>query len=81
MSYDAVANAISTMSYEEQVSLMELLIESIKHALPKKENKAEKKKDFTDSYPEGYFDLFGSDPTFPEEPEEVPIELDSVEIF
>jgi hypothetical protein len=43
MSYDAVAKAIPTMSYEEQVSLMELLIESIKQALPKRSDKTEKK--------------------------------------
>ena len=82
MGYDSVAKAIPNLSYEEQVNLMELLMESIKKALLNRNNESENKTDFTDTYPNGYFDLFGSDPTFPEEPKELPLELDSLkEIF
>lgn len=82
MGYDSVAKAIPNLSYEEQVNLMELLMESIKKALLNRNNESENKTDFTDTYPKGYFDLFGSDPTFPEEPKELPLELDSLkEIF
>ncbi len=80
MGYDSVAKAIPELSYEEQVSLMELLMASIKKALVNRNNETENKTDYTDSYPKGYFDLFGSidDPTFVE-PTELPIELDKME--
>lgn len=81
MSYDAMAKEVSNLTYEEQVNLMELLMESIKKALLKRNDTSSKKMDFTDSYPKGYFELFGSDPTYPDEPEEVPLELDKVESF
>ena len=82
MSYDAMAKEVSSLTYEEQVNLMEILMESIKKALLKRNETSAKKTDFTDSYPKGYFDLFGSinDPTFCE-PEEVPLELDKMENF
>ena len=82
MSYDAMAKEVSNLTYEEQVNLMELLMESIKKALLKRNDTSSKKMDFTDSYPKGYFELFGSinDPTFCE-PDEVPLELDKVESF
>lgn len=81
MSYDAMAKEVSNLTYEEQVNLMELLMESIKKALLKRNDTSSTKMDFTDSYPKGYFELFGSDPTYPDEPEEVPLELDKVESF
>jgi len=81
MSYDAMAKEVSSLTYEEQVNLMEILMESIKKALLKRNETSAKKTDFTDSYPKGYFDLFGSDPTYPAEPDEVPLELDKMESF
>ena len=41
------------------------------------------KKDFTDSYPPGYFDLFGSidDPSYPSEPEELSWDLENKKTF
>lgn len=79
MSYETIANAIPTMTYEEQVNLMEVLVNAIKTGISRKKTAKTVKKDCRSSYPKGYFDLFGSDPTFFEEPEELPIELDGNE--
>ena len=79
MSYDSIASAIPTMTYEEQVNLMEVLVNAIKSGISRKKTAKTAKKNYKNSYPKGYFDLFGSDPTFFEEPEELPIELDGNE--
>lgn len=79
MSYEAMTKEISTLTYEEQVNLLSVLVDAIKSHIPGKKTKpAEKKKDFSDTYPKEFFTLFGSldDPTF-KEPEEIPMELDS----
>ena len=76
MSYDAFANAIPTMTYDEQINLISMLIDAVKKGIHSNSEKTTEVKDHRSSYPEGYFDLFGSDPTFFEEPEELPIELD-----
>jgi len=76
MSYDSVASAIPSMTYDEQINLLSILIDAVKkgiHSIPEKKSEA---KDHRDSYPEGYFDLFGSDPDYPEEPEELSWELE-----
>ena len=74
MSYDSFAEAIPTMTYEEQINLLEVLINAVKCGLNKSNQKNEQKS----SYPEGYFSLFGSckDDSFVV-PEEIPWELDS----
>ena len=77
MGYDSVAKAIPNLSYEEQVNLMELLMESIKKALLNRNNESENKTDFTDTYPKGYFDLFGSGKNLDlVEVDDIDIELD-----
>ena len=77
-SYDAIADAIPAMTYEEQLNLLTTLVEAIKAHIPNKQTSvSQKKTDYTDSYPPGYFDLFGSDPSYPEEPEELSWELES----
>ena len=77
MSYDSVASAIPSMTYDEQINLLSILIDAVKkgiHSIPEKKSEA---KDHRDSYPEGYFDLFGScdDDSFVE-PEELSWELE-----
>ena len=81
MSYDSVASAIPSMTYDEQINLLSILIDAVKkgiHSIPEKKSEA---KDHRDSYPEGYFDLFGSDPDYPEEPEELSWELEEKKEF
>lgn len=81
MSYDAIANAIPTMTYEEQVNLLSVLIDAVKKGIHSNAEKKSEAKDHRDSYPEGYFDLFGSDPDYPEEPEELAWELEGKKEF
>lgn len=78
MSYDSFAEAIPTMTYEEQINLLAVLINAVKCGL----NKSTKKNEQKSSYPEGYFSLFGScsDESFVE-PEELSWELDSKKEF
>lgn len=80
MSYEACVKAIPAMSYDEQLNLMSALLEAIKAHIHREQTPVAEKKDFRDSYPKGYFDLFGSidDPTFVE-PEDIPMELDHLE--
>lgn len=83
MSYETFAEAIPTMTYEEQVNLLSVLVDAIKSHIPgKKSESIVKKTDCTDSYPKGYFDLFGSidDPSFVE-PEELSWELEAKKEF
>lgn len=82
MSYDAIVNTIPTMTYEELLKLKSVLSDAINARISRKAASAAKKTDFTDTYPKGYFDLFGSidDPTFVE-PEDIPMELDKIEEF
>ena len=83
MSYDAIADAIPAMTYEEQLNLLTTLVEAIKAHIPNKQTTvSHKKTDYTDSYPPGYFDLFGSidDSSFVE-PEELSWELESKKEF
>lgn len=72
MTYDAIAWEIPALSYEEQVNLLYALTEAIKVHIPSAKKAAPAPQpDCTDSYPPGYFDLFGSidDPSFVEPPE------------
>lgn len=82
MSYDAIANAIPTMTYEEQVNLLSALIDAVKKGIHSNAEKKSETKDHRDSYPEGYFDLFGScdDDSFVE-PEELAWELEDKKEF
>ncbi len=81
MSYDSIVNSIPTMTYEEQLNLMSVLVDAIKGRTLRKEASVNKKTDFTDTYPEGYFDLFGNDPTYPIAPDDIPVELDKMDVF
>ena len=57
MSYDAIADAIPAMTYEEQLNLLTTLVEAIKAHIPNKQTTvSQKKTDYTDSYPPGYFE-------------------------
>ncbi len=64
MAYDTVAKMIPQLSYTELVNLLSVVAENIKAR--NLEHEA------TDTYPRNYFSLFGSDPSYPEPPEEVP---------
>ena len=81
MSYDTFVNAIPTMTYEEQVDLLSVLIDAVKKGIHRKPAEKSEPEDYTSSYPEGYFDLFGSDPDYPEAPEELSWELESKKEF
>ena len=70
MGYDTMAKAIPFLSYEDKINLLEILVDSIKGSVLKNTEQSQGKTDFTDTYPKGYFDLFGSDPSFPEEQQE-----------
>ena len=78
MSYEAFAEAIPTMTYEEQINLISLLIEAVKF----RNNNESSKETNLKTYPDGYFSLFGSinDDSFVE-PEEIKWELDSKREF
>lgn len=85
MSYEAMTKEISTLTYEEQVNLLSVLVDAIKSHIPGKKAKpvesVEKKKDFSDTYPKGYFNLFGSDPTYPDEPKDLSWDLEAEKEF
>lgn len=70
MPYETYAKGIATLTYEEQLDLMELLISAIRKS--EKEQSVQQAEDnFINSYPNGYFDLFGSNPDFPSEPDDI----------
>lgn len=75
MPYDAVVESAKALPFDERVSLISALALPLK----KKTNDAESiaKKDYSDTYPEWFWDLFGSAPDFPAEPEEIPWEYDA----
>lgn len=74
MSYEAMVKTIPTLTYDEQVNLMSIILNSLKnHKFA--DNKAN---DFSNEYPEGFFDLFGSDPNYAvSEPEELDFSMDA----
>ena len=82
MSYDTFANAIPTMTYDEQINLLSMLIDAVKKGIHSNLEKTTEAKDHRSSYPEGYFDLFGScdDDSFVE-PEELSWELEAKKEF
>ena len=83
MPYEMIAKEVRTLTYEEQLNLMAILVEAMKAAKNKSQPiHSENKKNYRDSYPEGYFDLFGSidDPTFVE-PEDISADLDEMPEF
>ncbi|MBQ3923844.1 MAG: hypothetical protein II707_11150 [Spirochaetales bacterium] len=82
MPYEMIAKEVRTLTYEEQLNLMSILVEAMKTAMKNRQSiHSENKKNFQDSYPKGYFDLFGSDPTFFDEPEDIPANLDEMPEF
>ena len=74
MSYEAMVKTIPTLTYDEQLNLMSIILSSLKN-----HNVADNKvDDFSNEYPEGFFDLFGSDPDYDvSEPEELDFSLDA----
>ena len=83
MPYEMIAKEVRTLTYEEQLNLMSILVEAMKTAMKNRQSiHSENKKNYRDSYPEGYFDLFGSidDPSFVE-PEDIPADLDEMPEF
>ena len=73
MPYEAMVREVKTLSYDEQLNLMAVLVEAMKSAMHNTVSvSSAPKQDYRDSYPSGYFDLFGSDPTFFDEPEDIP---------
>ena len=82
MPYAMMVEEAKKLSYEEQLGLIQVLVDALKANARNNASKEEAKKDCSDTYPEGYFDLFGSidDQTFVE-PEELPWELDAKREF
>lgn len=77
MSYEILAKEAVSLSLSEQIDLMALLANSIQSKNQQDIIIQDDKKDFRQTYPEGFFDLFGSlsDIDF-REPEEIAIEHD-----
>ena len=74
MSYEAMVKTIPTLTYDEQVNLMSIILNSLKNHKPA----GDKVNDFSNEYPEGFFDLFGSDPNYDvSEPEELDFSMDA----
>ncbi|MCR5620616.1 MAG: hypothetical protein K6G18_02050 [Treponema sp.] len=80
MSYEAIAKEAASLTFAEQLKLIALLANLMNASEGKKETAAPVKTDYRDTYPKGFFELFGSidDPTF-KEPEDIPLELDDQE--
>lgn len=89
MSCEMLAKEIPTLTYAEQIYLMSVLVEALKSRIPDRQSATGIDKnsnlnvaDCTESYPKGYFDLFGSDPTYPDAPEDLSWDLEvSKEFF
>ena len=81
MPYAVMVEEAKKLSYEEQLNLMAVLVDLMK-SKNKTEASVTEKKDYSDTYHAGFFDLFGSidDTTFVE-PEELPMELDDKGYF
>lgn len=78
MPYEAVVESAKALSFDERVSLISALALSLKNTNNGTERTEHvEKKDFRDTYPAGFWDLFGSAPDFPAEPEEIPWEYDT----
>ena len=71
MPYAAMVEEAKKLSYEEQLNLMAVLVDLMK-SKNKSEASASEKKDYSDTYHAGFFDLFGSNPDFPSEPDDMP---------
>ncbi len=82
MPYEAMVREVKTLSYDEQLNLMAVLVEAMKAAMHNTVSVSSvPKQDYSDTYPPGYFKLFGSDPTFFDEPEDIPLADDPSEMF
>ena len=66
MSYDAITKEAASLSFNEQLNLLAFLANLIKSGGRKNMDNKASKCDYTDTYPKGFFDLFGSDPTYPD---------------
>ncbi len=78
MSYEILAKEAISLSLSEQINLMALLANSIKSKNQSESLLQNDKKDFKDTYPKGFFDLFGSLPDIDfKEPEEIPFDYDT----
>ena len=78
MSYEKIAQETKKLSFSEQIKLLAYLANLVKERdLNNQNQEHSKRSDFTDTYPKGFFDLFGSDPSFDlEEPEDIPVSVD-----
>lgn len=75
MSYETIAESVKTLSYEEQINLMSVLVMLIKNKTD--ENNSPKTFNYKNEYPKGFFDNFASDPDFSiKEPEELSFTFD-----
>ncbi|MBP5464111.1 MAG: hypothetical protein J6Y13_02920 [Treponema sp.] len=82
MSYEAVAKEAASLTFTEQLKLIALLANLVNAGGHKEEAAPKPRTDYRDTYPKGFFDLFGSDPGLDmEEPEDIPIELDEEVVF
>lgn len=79
MSYDAITKEAAALPLTDQLNLLAFLANLVKTNELKKNPLEVKslKNDYSDTYPKGFFNLFGSDPNFDlEEPKDIPVELD-----
>ncbi len=82
MSYEAITKEAASLTFAEQLKLIALLANLLNASENKKETAAPVKTDYRDTYPKGFFELFGSDPGLDmEEPEDIPLELDDQKFF
>ncbi len=76
MSYENIAQETKKLSFSDQLKLLAYLANIVKERELNKQEHSNRY-DFADTYPKGFFDLFGSDPGFDlEEPEDIPVSLD-----
>ena len=62
MSYEAVAKEAAKLTFTEQLKLIALLANLVNAGGHKEEAAPQPRTDYRDTYPKGFFDLFGSDP-------------------
>ena len=76
MSYEAIEKETASLSLLEQLNLLTYLANLIKRN-GERQSVSAHKKDFSDTYSKGFFELFGSDPNFDlKDPEDIPLSID-----
>lgn len=74
MAYDAIVEEAKSLSFDERASLVAILASTL---VGRKGGGKEDVHDCRSTYPKGFWDLFGCDPDFFDEPEELPWKLDA----